>query len=624
MTLYNSTVKTTYMRILSTLLLLIPVLCLAQQASIKKMTIAKGATIIMSEEREDWEINLQHLEAPKPGISGLRAELQQKKLEIMERYPANTSSTPRAASGTEPTVGSNFEGNSFGGVPNDNDMAISNDSMIVSVTNSRIHIYNSITEQQLLYRSLGNLAQPLDISGSKFDPKVIYDPTNDRFVMIYLNGFTFATSEIIVAFSKTNDPTAEWNLYALPGNPLENLTWSDYPVVGISGKDLFIGINTFTDGSANNSGFVESCLWQVGLKEGYIGFDLITNYYSDILSGSNEIFNITPIQEGDAPTGENMFLLSNRNTASENDTLFLLEVTGRVTDPTTELIVRTIAADVPYVLPVPGLQASGHLFDTNDNRVLGGYTKNNRLHFVQSCTDPNTGTSAIYYGVIDGHEGNSPTVTSRIFSDPSLYYGYPNISWSGLNEGDEQSIITFNHSSETVFAGFSALHVNANLEASDRVEIKSGLGFVNVLQSNLERWGDYSGSQRLYDEPGTIWAVGSFGSASGGHGTWLSKVTSPDIATGITDIQTQDINSVVYPNPFVNQLEVVFELERTTFLRLELVDIEGRIVRLIMEDRIKAGKNSISFNGSFLTSGTYFLNAYSADKLAFSEKVIKQ
>ena len=613
------------MRILSTFLLLIPALCFGQQASIKKMSIAKGATIIMSEEREDWEITLQHLEAPKPGTSGLRAELQQKKLEIMKRYPANASTTPRAtATGTEPTIGSNFEGNNFNGVPNDNDMAISNDSMIVSVTNSRIHIYNAVTEQQLLFRSLGNLAQPLSISGSKFDPKIIYDPTNDRFVMIYLNGFTFETSQIIVGFSKTSDPTAEWHLYALPGNPLVNQTWSDYPVVGISGKDLFIGINTFTNGSTNNSGFVESCLWQVGLKEGYIGFELTTNYYSDILLGNNEIFNITPIQEGDAPTGENMFLLSNRNTAIENDTLFLLEVTGRVTDPSTELIVRTIATDAPYVLPVPAQQASGHLFDTNDNRVLGGYTKNNRLHFVQSCTDPTTGTSAIYYGVIDEHEGNSPTVTSRIFSDPNLYYGFPNISWSGINDVDEQSIITFNHSSETVFAGFSALHVDANLEVSDRVEIKSGLNFVNVLQNNLERWGDYSGSQRLYDEPGTIWAAGSFGSASGGHGTWLSEVTSPDLTTGINDIQSADVNSLVYPNPFINQMEVVFELEQTTFLRLELVDMEGGIVRLVMEERMKAGKNRISFNGSFLSSGTYFLNAYSAGKLAFSKKVIKQ
>ncbi|MCF8461836.1 MAG: T9SS type A sorting domain-containing protein [Flavobacteriales bacterium] len=612
------------MKTLFTFLLLVPFLGFAQQASVKEMTIAKGATIVMSEATEDWNIHLQHLEAPKPGVSGLRAELHRKKLEIMERYPANSSSNARVAVGAAPIVGANFEGNSFNGTPNDNDMAISNDSIIVSVTNSRIHMYNSVTEEQLLYRSLGNLSQSLGVTGSKFDPKVIYDPSTNRFIIVYLSGFTWETSNIIVAFSQTADPTGEWNLYSLPGNPLENETWSDYPVVGISGKDLYIGINTFTNGSSNNSGFTESCLWQVGLKEGYIGFELITKYYNDILPGTKEIFNITPIQDGAAPSGENMFFLSNRNTSSENDTLFLIEVTGRVTDPSAELIVRTIRSDVPYILPVPAKQEGNNWFDTNDSRVLGGYTLNNRLHFVQSCTDPATGTSAIYYGVIDGHEGGNPTVTSRIYSDPTINYGYPNISWCGLHENDEQSIINFNHSSETDFAGFSAIHVNGNLEASARVEIKAGLGFVNVMQDSLERWGDYSGSQRLYDEVGIVWAVGSFGSATHGHGTWIGKLTSPDLATGITDIQTNDVHSIVFPNPFVNQLEVTFELQESILLRLELVDIEGKLIRLLMEDRIKAGKNRLSFNGSFLTSGTYFLNAYSANERVFSKKIIRQ
>lgn len=613
------------MKIVAVLLLLIPALSFAQQASIKNITIAKDATVVMSENAEDWEITLQHIEAPTPGISGGRAQLQLKKQEIAARYPVIATGSSRATAGTKPLIGTNFEGNSFSGIPNDNDMAISNDGIIVSVTNSRLHIYNSVTEEQLLYRSLGSLAQPLpDVSGNKFDPKVIYDPTNDRFVMIYLNGSTFATSKIIVAFSKTNDPTAEWNLYALPGNPLNNGTWSDYPVVGISGKDLFIGVNTFTNGSTNNSGFTESCFWQVGLKEGYVGFDLATKHYSNILEGNKEIFNITPIQESDVPTSENMFLLSNRNTDFENDTLFLLEVTGRVSDPNTELIVRKVATDAPYILPVAAKQAGGHLFDTNDSRVLGGYTKSNRLHFVQSCTDPHTGTSAIYYGVIDDFEGSAPTVTSRIFSEPNLYYGYPNISWSGLDEADEQSIITFNHSSETVFAGFSAIHVNANLEASDRVEIKAGLNLVNVLQSNLERWGDYSGSQRLYNSPGTIWAVGSFGTSAQGHGTWISQVLSPNLATGIETVPAKDMHSLVYPNPFINQLEVLFEIPETSFLRLELVDVEGKTVKLIMEERIKAGKSRIAFNGSFLAAGTYFLNAYSENKLVFTKKVLKQ
>ena len=141
----------------------------------------------MSEETEDWEINLVHTEAPKPGITGLRAELLQKKMEIMERYPKNSNARGRSLAGPTPYLGTNFEGNNFQGVPNDNDMAISNYGFIVSVTNRRIHMYNSITEEELLYRSLPNLASPLGISGSKFDPKVIYDPNNDRFVMIFIN-----------------------------------------------------------------------------------------------------------------------------------------------------------------------------------------------------------------------------------------------------------------------------------------------------------------------------------------------------------------------------------------------------------------------------------------------------
>ncbi|MGB1317870.1 MAG: hypothetical protein ACPG5W_06675, partial [Flavobacteriales bacterium] len=515
------------MRLFTLLLTLSTLGAYAQDATINRFVFERSASINFKAEIEDWNVNVQHLEAPAPGISGLRADLHRKKLEIMQRYPANLDAAPRAAAGPAPTLGNNFEGNNFQGVPNDNDMAISNDSMIMSVTNSRIHFYNAATEEQLLTRSLATFSNQLGISGSKFDPKVIYDPGSDRFILIFLNGFTYQTSSVIVGFSQTNDPTGDWNFYALPGNPIDNETWADYPVVGISDKDLYIGINTFTNGSSNNSGFTESCLWQVGLKQGYLGWDLISNYYSDILPQNKPIFNITPIQHADQSDAENMYLLSNRNTDAQNDSIFLLEVTGRATDTTAQLVVRTLQADQPYILPVPAKQQSNQWFDTNDSRILGGYFRNNQINFVQSCTDPSTGTSAIYHGIIDDVSGAS-NITSRIYSEPDLFYGYPNISWSGLNENDEQSIISFNHCSPTVFAGFSALHVNSSLEASNRIEIKSGLSLVNVLADTLERWGDYSGSQRLYDEPGTVWAAGSFGDVGNGHGTWLALIRSPD------------------------------------------------------------------------------------------------
>lgn len=610
-------------RILTFLFTLLTVSAFAQQSQQKHFSISKGATVNMREETQDWDVSIVNFEAPQPGINELKAELHRKKLEIMERYPASASGSARIANAEAPIVAANFEGNSFQGIPNDNDMAISNDSMIVSVTNRRIHIYNAVTEEQLAVKSLANLSQPLSISGSKFDPKVVYDSHNDRFVMVFLNGFTWETSQIIVAFSQTSNPLEDWNLYALPGNPLENETWSDYPVIGISGKDLYIGINTFTNGSANNSGFTETCLWQIDLRRGYLGFDLATNYYHDILPQGKAIFNITPISSSDETDASNMFLLSNRNTDLQNDTVFVLEVTGRTSDPTTELVVRYARTDQPYILPVPARQAANQWFDTNDSRVLGGYVHNGRIHYVQSCTDPETGTSAIYYGLIEDPQG-APLISTRIYSDPNLYYGYPNISWSGLTQDDEQSIISFNHSSFTEFAGFSAIHVNGQLEASPRVQIKTGLALVNVLSDTLERWGDYSGSQRVFDEPGNVWAVGSFGNQSNGHGTWLAQLQSPSLQTGIANQSSIRISPKTFPNPFNSAIEVEFELKESKLVRLELVDASGKMLQLFVEDRLKAGKNRLSFNGAFLSAGTYFLNAYYKNELMFSQKLIKQ
>ena len=174
------------MRLFTLLLTLCTLGAYAQDATINRFVFERSASINFKAEIEDWNVNVQHLEAPAPGISGLRADLHQKKLEIMQRYPANLGAVPRAAAGPAPTLGNNFEGNNFQGVPNDNDMATSNDSMIMSVTNSRIHFYNAATEEQLLTRSLATFSNQLGISGSKFDPKVIYDPGSDRFILIFL------------------------------------------------------------------------------------------------------------------------------------------------------------------------------------------------------------------------------------------------------------------------------------------------------------------------------------------------------------------------------------------------------------------------------------------------------
>ncbi|MBA2407335.1 MAG: hypothetical protein H0V65_05015, partial [Chitinophagales bacterium] len=140
-----------------------------------------------------------------------------------------------------PYVGRNFPGNNYdNSVPNDNEIAISNSGYIVSVMNSTIFMYDLNSDTTISYMSLDAFATSLGNVQSKYDPKVIYDPLENKFIVVFLAGFTHNTSSIIVAFSESDQPAQSWNFYELPGNPLNDTLWSDYPMVALTEHELFI------------------------------------------------------------------------------------------------------------------------------------------------------------------------------------------------------------------------------------------------------------------------------------------------------------------------------------------------------------------------------------------------
>lgn len=596
--------------------------------SSKKITISKAATIDLSTTPDGFDPSLQNLEMPKPGSNSTRARLMETKEEMRKKYPlkhqgAKMDSVTNAA----PVLGTNFEGNLAGSsVPNDNDMAISNAGKIVSVMNTNIYMFDGDQDTFLLQKSLASFSSPLQLTNSKYDPKIVYDPVKDRFIMIILNGYTWQTSKIIVGFSETNDPTGAWNLYKISGNPLNDSTWSDYPVIGISNEDLYIGINTFTNGSSNNSGFTQSCFWQIDKEEGFNGDStLTTRYYYDILANNKPIFNITPIKGGKTTYGPHFYLLSNRNVAAENDTVFVLKVTGDVHNTSTALQVTTLNSSKKYFLPPSALQPNGHTFDTNDSRILGGFYQDNQIQFVQSTLDTSTGRPAIYHGFINDMNG-AMSATANIISDTLLDLGFPNISYSGIDPNEKEAIITFNHSAATVFAGFSAIYYGNDQAYSPIIRIKEGASVVNLLTGTYERWGDYSGSQTRYNEGSTVWAVGSFGKANGKHGTWIAELTSPDSTQHYFPSDPELVLSEhIYPNPTQDMVSIPFVLEKDMVIRFSVYDMSGRLVTTLLEDKAKEGKNLFTFNTYPLAGGMYALIIETEDgTLIRKERIVKK
>ncbi|MFN4122557.1 MAG: T9SS type A sorting domain-containing protein [Flavobacteriales bacterium] len=577
--------------------------------------------------RADWNPALQNLEMPKPGTESLRGKLLEMKMENEQRFPRKEKKQADFQSKnvqiSAPELLRNFNGNAYmNRVPNDNDVAISNAGQVVSVINSSFFIYDTAADSLQLTFSFDAFAAPLELPEIKYDPRVIYDPNADRFIAVILNGFLDSTSQIIVAFTTTNDATGEWNLYTLPGNPNNNGTWSDYPTIGISASELFIGINTFTNGSVNNSGFVESVFWQVDLANGYNGEALSTAYYSNILPPNNRpIFNITPVRDGLTIAGDEMYLLSNRNLSTENDTFFLLKVSGRI--PNANLSVQTLKAEGNYYMAPRARQASNRTFDTMDNRVTFAFKQNGIIQFVQNTLDTTRGTAGIYHGFILDYE-NNPSIRHNILSD-TVDLGYATLNYLGNGAGDNRAIITVNHSSPTVFSGCSAYSFDGTSNYSQRLQVKEGENFVSVGFGTFNRWGDYSGAQRKYNEDGVVWMAGSYGRSNRTNGTWIAELKwLDDSFVGISENQSEHKTPKVFPNPSMDQISVSFVAEKSELMSFKLYDIQGRLVKIILKDLTKKGENLFSFSTQPLPAGTYILRIESASGMVHQQKIIRQ
>ena len=87
---------------------------------------------------------------------------------------------------------------------------------------------------------------------SAFDPKVLYDRFNSRWIMISSANAQTLSSAALFAVSQTNDPTGVWNRYAVDADPTATATgglWIDYPTIGHNKNWIVVHENTFGYGT---------------------------------------------------------------------------------------------------------------------------------------------------------------------------------------------------------------------------------------------------------------------------------------------------------------------------------------------------------------------------------------
>lgn len=587
----------------------------------------KQTTVNFSNINQDFNPTLLVREMPKPGS---------KKIEYYN-YPATNDSHKKSQKSQtllpDVNLGTNFFANPYSNsTPTDNDIAISDSGMIVSVINTNIYIYNTKTSTASPVKSLAAFTTPVNSKHQEFDPKVMYDPKADRFVLMCPVGFVDTTSKIIVGFSQTNDPNGNWNLYTLPGNPLNNNLWSDYPMISMTEKELYLSINLLYNDSSWQTGFVETVIWQMKKDSGYAGLPLGSYLHHNIKYNGKAIRNLCPAKGGSKLYGPNMFFVSNRNLASQNDTVFVVEVTDTIGAPTNTVLTKALITPQPYYFPPSGRQTiATQSLATNDARNLGAFYENNKIQYVHNTKNPLNNHVSIYYGTIDNPQSASPTINGYIIDNDTVDFAYPNISYAGLNASDNTAIISFDHSSNKLFPGISAIKVDANGNFSNVLRIKNGAAYVNVLSDNLERWGDYSGSQRRYNKPGEVWISGYYGytinsiTNKNKHGAWIAQLgIDPGMVTGLVNEPVKnETPSLVFPNPAQDLFNVDIHLTQPEYLSFELYDANGKLVEILLRDWVKTKDNTFNFSLRDVSKGIYFIKI-TGNKTSITKKIIKQ
>jgi hypothetical protein len=583
--------------------------------------------------KDSWNAQVLNLDNPYEGNKAYAEHIQQIKQEVEKRFPRKQYpgfKEQNVLNVDTPMVISGFEGNPFyNSVPNDNSLAVSNDGMLMSAINTSIYFFDTNNDTLLKTVQLSTFSDTLGLVTDQYDPKLLYDPDADKFIIVYLAGFLDSTSNVIVGFSQSNDPLGLWNLYYLPGNPISDTSWSDFPAIAMTENELFITVNLLKNNESWQNAFKQSVVWQVDKNSGYTGDTLSSKLWYNILYDGKSMRNLNPIGGGSQLYGPDIYFLSDRNFDVQNDTIFLLHLSNVISDSSATMTVTPVIADKAYGMPPKARQPSGHTFETNDARVLAGFFENNVIQFVGNTIDTLTGNAAFFHGIMSNLLG-SPSLHLEIISD-TVDFGYPNISYTGTSSFDYSAIITVNHSSPTTPAGFSAYFYNGSGSYSPRIFLKKGNTFVNLLSGSYERWGDYSGSQRKYDEPGKVWVAGSFGKLHQvgvvtyhEHGTWIAQLEKPAENASLGEFSSVGSGLLVYPNPSNDIMYINFDMPDDANVEVTIYDLSGKRIRQLLSGHVESGDNLLTFDSHLLSRGTYVITIKDQDNIFLTQKIVKE
>ena len=533
-------------------------------------------------------------------------------------------------------VNRQFVGNHLGNTaPPDNAMAVSDNGYIVSADNSTIDFYATCPDTLKPFQFIDHKGFYNDTNSkfSPFDPRVMYDRQNDRFVLVMLNGDSSHKNQIIISFSKTKDPRDGWNHYRIKGDTghIGLSYWCDYPHIAQNKDEIFITCDVYD----NSNVFKGNIILQINKAEGYLGTPLKKRLFVDNLQADGIMASsIVPLSHADLDPSYNTGLYFSSTSASAGSKIYWYHLNGNLSSVGATISKSQIATTLYNAVPSAS-QMGGDNFQQNDCRTQHGFYMNGHLYTVYSRS--NSGWGQIIYNKIK-ISNNTLTRTTWGNVPGSQNYCYPSIAHIGTDSTDENVIIGFLRTGPSIYPEMCAVNHDGTAFSTSSKLIKSSLGHIEqeADPGKKERWGDYTTIQRKYNaNPPTCWMAGQYSCGSTPnwwgldyqHNTYIAElgntfsadtcIITPPLSVNKTN---KSLNSIkVYPNPSNKSVTVEWQNNQSNIIKVTLVNLVGQT---IFEKNNLQNKNQLNIDVSNLSNGIYFIRLTNQLNQSYNEKII--
>ena len=439
-------------------------------------------------------------------------------------------------------------------IPPDTVGAVGLDKVFTN-TNSNYRVHNKATGAPLSTVSMESFWAPTGAINS-FDPKIVYDPYNNRWILAAASNPETADASLLVGLSDTSDPQGTYHLYRFTVEGLTgvNTNWADFPMLGFNKNWVAVSANLFTN---SFDFFVEARV--LILDYPALRANTVNSFTTEGIPAEEGGFCLYPATTLSA-TEPNLYMVAHLDSASAEYRVVYL--TGTNDSPSlnaSDIKTRAVNGQVGWTQPggdiLPqtcgpaGLTCPATLrfIDVGDAFIRSNVVfRSGRIYYPQTVGigaapgGPLTHTAAQWtaldsasFDAVDGGRVEDATATS---SNGGRWYAYPSITVN--KSGAVMLGFSEFESDDFADAGYAfRLASDAAGTMRDPVIYKEGEDYYEKTFSGpRNRWGDYSHTVVDPSNDRDMWTIQEYAATRVGAGTgindsrwgtWWAKVTAP-------------------------------------------------------------------------------------------------